>query len=88
MYGLFAHANNPEAICRDCRHLKTIQAGGRKVYKCAVYGETSSDATDWRIGWLACGMYGKAYTGKPVIETAGRRRAEPDPQIDGQLSLF
>ena len=88
MYKLFGQTKNPDAICRDCRHLHTYTAE-RKYYKCSVYGDTRSDATDWRIGWIACGMYGKPYTGKPVIETvkhAGRKK--PEEPIEGQLSLF
>lgn len=89
MYRHFGTTKHPDAICRDCRHLKTHQAGGRKVYKCTVYGETSSDATDWRIGWIACGMYGKPYDGTPVMDLKHqRKKADPEEQIPGQMSLF
>ena len=89
MYDLFGHCENREAICRDCDHLKSYTAN-RKYYKCECYGDTSSEATDWRVGWIACGLYNKPYEGdKPVIEAKKHaRRKKTEEPMEGQMSLF
>lgn len=56
-------------------------------YKCAVYGISSSEASDWRKKYTACGMFNKEYTGRPIIELrkhAGGMPA-PEPELDGQV---
>ena len=87
MYNLFGRCENHEAICKNCKHL-TVHEANRRWYKCECYGESSSDSTDWRCSWLACGLYNRPYDGKPVIEVkkhTGRKKKEE--QIDGQLDL-
>jgi hypothetical protein len=46
----------PAATCEACFFLK--RTGYSKVYlKCARYGDSRSEATDWRAKWPACGGY-------------------------------
>lgn len=80
----------PDRKCKDCPHLVSYTAN-RKWYKCEVYGESSSEATDWRLKWNACGMIDVAeYKGIPMIKQVRLLNWKPkeDIQIDGQVSLF
>lgn len=72
--------------CEICDHLKKVKIGTRTVYKCECYGITSSEATDWRLRYLACGLIFKEYKGTSVMKLVGRIPKE-DMQIEGQLSL-
>lgn len=74
--------------CRDCDNL-IKQIYNRTYYKCSVYGETDSEASDWRLKYTACGMFNKEYNGRPIIEL--RRhcggKPEPEPELDGQMTF-
>jgi len=85
MYELFGHCENNEAICKNCKHLTSYTAS-RKWYKCECFGNSSSESTDWRIGWLACGLYNKPYDGKPVVEIRTRKKKKDLP-VDGQMEM-
>ncbi len=48
--------------CKNCVALRGYRGygGGRRTYyKCSVYGVSSSEATDWRLKWPACGYFEK-----------------------------
>ena len=64
-------------ICADCHHLIRCAAGKRSVYKCVLYGNTASEATDWRLRWQACMLINhdpEIEDWEPVME---RIRREP-----------
>jgi hypothetical protein len=52
-----SHGHGPEGVsCRDCVFLERHRY--TKTYlKCRRYNVTSSEATDWRASWPACGAY-------------------------------
>lgn len=75
-----------DGFCKECSNL-VKHTKNRSYYKCRAYGETASDASDWRTGYRACGLYNKPYIGRRIIELARRNRSTTD-QIEGQLSLF
>lgn len=78
--------------CGECEHCERYLAN-RAYYKCAVYGVTASEASDWRIKWTACGMFNRPrtdYTGRRVIDMCRGVRAEksgPEP-LAGQITIF
>jgi hypothetical protein len=43
--------------CKDCVFLKRVRPGVKSFLKCAVYGISKSDASDWRAGAAACGKF-------------------------------
>ena len=43
-------------ICGSCRFLASYQYV-RTYYKCRKRGDTSSAATDHRVGWRACALF-------------------------------
>ncbi len=77
--------------CRECSNLVKGRYRDRILTKCQVYGLTHSEASDWAGRWLACGMFNREYTGRPVIELVQRGRREPKPPegpLDGQISMM
>ena len=75
-------------VCGECSNLIEGSWGYKK---CKVYGDTSSQASDWAKRWLACGMFNKKYTGGPIIELV-RRSPRKDPAaieepLEGQITL-
>lgn len=72
--------------CYECPNLKKIKAGKRQVYKCMVYGITSSAASDWKASYIACRFFGKTHKGRPVMELYTGKRQETD-HIPGQMNI-
>jgi len=75
--------------CEECSNFREYQWNRRTYFKCAVYGETSSEASDWRKSYIACGMKNREYKGNPVIGSVIRdARGNVEEQIEGQMTLF
>lgn len=86
MYQLFGKS---EGLCWDCEHYLGYRHHDRTVRKCEVYGDTRSEASDWKGSAQACGLYpDKPYNGRNVIELVDRGKPKEDYQVDGQLSMF
>lgn len=70
--------------CGDCCNL-VFHRQGKKYFKCALYGTSSSLSTDWAKKWTACGMFNK--------EQELRRKGTlsiteiDNTPMDGQLEL-
>lgn len=74
--------------CGDCPWLYKTLAGKKVLYKCAAYGESRSEATDWVKKWEACGLVSGSL---PDITTVRRLKnaAEPtDEPVEGQINMF
>ena len=74
-------------LCENCPHFRR-KAYDRTYYKCLVYGDSNSEATDWRCGYTACGLIDKPF---PEDETrivtriaSSKKREEPLP---GQIRM-
>ena len=74
--------------CKDCNHLISYTAN-RRWYKCECYGNSSSEATDWRLKWIACGLFNQEYDGYPVKEILKHspKYNNPESQVEGQMSI-
>lgn len=78
--------------CENCPHL-VKSTWDKTYYKCLLYGESHSEATDWRLKWQACGMIDNKVpvNHKPIIDTIRYDRsaheAEKEPQIPGQVTM-
>ena len=87
MHKLFGEI--PDRKCKECQYLVSYTAN-RKYYKCDVYGNTSSEASEWRLKWTACGMIDiPIYDGAPIINQVRllNWRPKEKEQIEGQLVL-
>lgn len=78
-------------LCGECSNLMSVRANDRPLHKCRVYGNTSSEASDWAKRWLACGMFNKTYTGGPIIELVRPVRKQTgltiEEPLEGQVTL-
>ncbi len=85
MYQLFGKS---EGLCRDCEHYIGYRYHDYNRRKCEVYGDTRSEASDWKGSAQACGLYpDKSYDGKEVIRlVTGGKKAEP-LEVEGQITL-
>ena len=83
MYAMFGKGTG---ICKDCKYFRG-SVGSYK--KCRVYGISSSEVTDWRMKWPACGLKDKEYTGDtPIIEVLKHSKKDLcESQCDGQLEM-
>lgn len=89
MYRLFGKTEGH--TCRECSNLVKYHANDRPVSKCKIYGETSSEASDWVQRYQACGMFNKPWKDKPIIRLVRPSRKEREEQasapIEGQLNI-
>ncbi|MBR3646203.1 MAG: hypothetical protein IKN54_07265 [Lachnospiraceae bacterium] len=73
--------------CKDCEHLIRETYRGRNYFKCSVYGQSNSEATDWRLSYTACGLHNRPYDGDMEIISI-RPAKEPDKPLEGQIGIF
>lgn len=52
-----AYGKRPPRKCRHCCNLRRLTIRGKDYLKCAAYGDTSNEDTDWWLNFLACGMF-------------------------------
>ena len=85
MHSLFGRE---QGICGECEHLE-VCSGHQKVYfKCSIYGDSNSSATDWRREWQCCGMKNqKPKTLEPLYRQATQEK-KPEEQVPGQMSIM
>lgn len=51
------HGHGPDGqTCKNCRYLTRIRYANTYL-KCSRYNVSSSEATDWRARWPACGAF-------------------------------
>ena len=79
----------PGKRCEDCSNLIQGDYRGIHLRKCTVYGATHSEASDWRKKYVACGMFGKEYNGRPIIELlkCATRKVDKEQPIEGQMTI-
>lgn len=76
--------------CKDCPHLIRGEYHDKHYYKCKAYGLSRSEATDWRVGWDACGMIDKeiGQTFRPVLDRIKREsKGQPIQPVEGQMKM-
>lgn len=85
MHEMFGKADGK---CADCTNLIShLGTGRRRWFKCMIYGDTNSSASDWRQSYDACGMKDKlpANGMKAVIQL---KHKKPETVCEGQISMF
>ena len=77
--------------CKDCNHLIGGKYHDRQYYKCELYGMTHSEATDWRVSYQACGMYGVEQDMDRWVSILDQILHSPkktsEPPIEGQMDF-
>lgn len=77
-------------VCKDCPCLVRTQPTQRAHYKCTVYSESASEATDWACKWLACGRFGKTLEpGEYTVMHMRKRepKAKAPDELLGQVKM-
>lgn len=83
MYEKFGKGDS-ETVCAECRHFIRIKHHDKVYRKCEIYGNTASESTDWKAGYMACGLCNKDYeTDRPIVEFGHFM----DEQLPGQMSI-
>lgn len=72
--------------CYECRNCIKTRKGSRQVYKCLIYGNTNSEATDWKASYIACKAFNQDPPERPLIET-GISRKKGNTEIEGQMTI-
>lgn len=72
-------------VCGECIHLVSERYHDKTYRKCKVYGLTNSEASDWAKRWTACGMFNKAYAGRPIINLVRPEKKNADIALDEPL---
>ena len=79
----------PGCYCGNCCHL-IERRHQRKYYKCEIYGQSASSATDWVKGWTACKAYNVVGITKTDLYKSlwhPFKKHEDDPPIEGQMEM-
>ncbi len=75
--------------CSECSNLETWRISDRVVRKCAVYGLTYSEASDWAKRHQACGMFNKEWHGNNIIKLVRPDNSKIQiEELEGQESFF
>lgn len=90
MYILFGKADGK---CKDCEHYKhwgKNQVCASALRKCEVYGITRSEASDWKAGYDACGLFPNKENpyDRDIIELRICNNRDSEEQIEGQINMF
>ena len=84
MYERFGIASG---LCGNCPHFRTFQYV-KTYFKCAAYGITPSEATDWRKSYPACGLITQELPDRmPVIDEIRYIREPEEIQCEGQIGM-
>ena len=78
-------------FCRDCAHFRRYMLPSRRTcLKCRAYGVSKSEATDWRAGNMACGLFNQPLP-KPFVPMIERlkhaERKKPEGPVEGQIGM-
>lgn len=82
-----AFGTSPPNKCKDCMNLRRERYHDRTYRKCLVYGDSASEATDWKCSFDACGMFDKHWDGPRMMDVFNAKKDMPDTQCEGQLSF-
>lgn len=90
MYDEFGKVENKK--CKECSNIYKFEKGTMKLKKCRCYGLTHSNATDWNVGFVACGLFNTEYKGKPIMDILKHKKRDKEEviieQLEGQLNIF
>lgn len=79
-----------EQLCKDCDHFLRERYRDKAYRKCEVYGATSSEASDWKAAYQACGLFNQPYNGPDIIRQVRpeRKKDDDDKPLEGQEVLW
>ena len=84
MYHYYGKAGS--GICANCSHFIS-KFWDRQYYKCSVYGDSNSDATDWKKSYQACELIDKPFPENDIRIVELVVGDHNDGPIEGQVSI-
>ena len=86
MYAVFGKG---EGLCKDCSHRLSIYTHCKHFNKCEVYGNSASEATDWKVNQQACGAFNKDVPNREVYKAFAHARhvVVDNEQMPGQMEM-
>lgn len=77
-----------DGTCKDCPHLISFSCNDKTLRKCKAYGISYSEATDWRLKYVACGLKNLPLPDeRPVFDRVRGQREYVSEQIEGQIRM-
>ena len=76
--------------CGDCCNLYRMIYNRKSYLKCAAYGASQSEATDWSEKYNACGIYNEPFIllkKRRLFDLLHPSRGEV-VEVDGQIDIF
>ena len=87
MHKMFGKADEG-CKCKDCKYFKSYKHHDYRYRKCAIYGVTCSEGSDWTGKWQACGLFpDKPTEHENIIKLVHGGKEKQDIQIEGQISF-
>lgn len=87
MHKAYGHAYGRK--CGECQWLYSVELRpGWRYYKCAAYGSSSAESTDWAKKWEACALIDKTLPEVSLLEWLKYERRVDDKPVKGQLDMF
>lgn len=75
--------------CKGCAHLISGDYHDKRYHKCELYGLSHSVSSDWRLSWMACGMFDYPVdmeTWVPIMKLVNHTKGA-EPPIEGQIEM-
>lgn len=72
--------------CGECKNLITYRYRDKVYRKCTIYGDTSSEATDWVKKYAACGKFNGEYKGRPIVRMVTPEKSRK-PMVDDEMQV-
>lgn len=75
--------------CKECDNFRVYDYHGKRYFKCAAYGISNSEATDWGANYLACGLFNIPLGDRvPLLEQIKHQgRKAPAVLLYGQIEM-
>lgn len=76
-------------LCKECSNFYRRQYHGVVYRKCEIYGNSCSEATDWKASYPACGMFNQKWDAGEVVRlvrAAPFSRSSTEP-LEGQIMM-
>lgn len=86
----YVYGTTPEPHkCKECSNFLVFEHHGKRYFKCAAYGISNSQATDWGANYRACGWFNHSMDNwTPLLEEIKQKSRKATPiSIKGQIKM-
>ena len=87
MHHVYGISSTPHK-CRECSNFRVYEYHDKRYFKCAAYGISHSEATDWGANYRACGLFDMPIDNmNPLFYKIMYERSGGYVPIDGQIGF-